>query len=93
MMPIRLFTMDRSGCSRWTVFRTSPRGPLAGVRVGPRLELGGSFVIDNGAKVVGLADPAGVPQFRLGGLEMSLGLELSLQFSVASKASRRSSKL
>ena len=68
-----------------------PRGPLAGVRVGPRLELGGSFALDNGAKVVGLADPAGVPQFRLGGLEMSLGLELSLQFAVASKATRRSS--
>lgn len=58
------------------------RGPLVGVRIGPRVELGGAFVIDDGAQVVGLADTGGTPRFRLGGLELSLGLEIALQFAV-----------
>jgi hypothetical protein len=57
------------------------RGPLVGVRVGPRVELGGAFVVDGGAQVVGLADTGGTPRFRLGGLELSLGLEIALQFA------------
>jgi hypothetical protein len=52
--------------------------PVA-LRFGPRLELGGSFVVDGGAKIVGLADKEGDPRFRLGGLELSLGLELAIQ--------------
>jgi hypothetical protein len=49
------------------------------LRVGPRLELGGSFVVDGGARIIGLADESGTPRFRLGGLELSMGLELALQ--------------
>lgn len=56
------------------------RGPLAAVRVGPRLELGGSFAVDDGPTVIGLADATGQPAVHLGGFELSLGLEVSLQF-------------
>ena len=56
------------------------RGPLVGLRIGPRLELGGAFVVDDGAQVVGLKDIGGTERFRLGGLELSLGLELGFQF-------------
>jgi hypothetical protein len=49
------------------------------LRIGPRLDLGGSFVVDDGARIVGLADDGGAPRFRLGGLELSMGLELALQ--------------
>ncbi|WAS89946.1 hypothetical protein [Nannocystis punicea] len=67
-------------------FRARP-SPWLGLRVGPRIELGGSFVVDDhdGARVVGLADVAGVPRFRVGGLELSLGLELALQFGLPSR--------
>jgi hypothetical protein len=58
------------------------RGRLVGLRIGPRLELGGAFMVDDGARIVGLADTSGTPRFRLGGLELSLGLELALQFAV-----------
>lgn len=55
---------------------------LIGLRVGPRLELGGSFaVVDGAPRVIGLADTAGDQRFRLGGLELSVGLELALQFA------------
>ena len=57
------------------------RGRLVGLRIGPRLELGGAFVIDDGARIVGLADNSGTQRFRLGGLELSLGLELALLFA------------
>ena len=53
-----------------------------GLRIGPRLELGSAFVVDGGARIVGLADTTGAPRFRLGGLELSIGLELALQFAV-----------
>lgn len=58
------------------------RGPLVGLRIGPRLELGGAFVVDDGAQVVGLKDTGGTERFRLGGLELSLGLELGFQFGL-----------
>lgn len=58
------------------------RGPIVGLRIGPRLELGGAFVVDGGARIVGLADTTGAQRFRLGGLELSVGLELALQFAV-----------
>ena len=38
-------------------------------------------MIDDGARIVGLADAAGTQRFRLGGLELSLGLEIALQFA------------
>ena len=64
-------------------WRAQP-SPRVGLRVGPRIELGGSFAIDDhdGARVVGLADAVGTPRFRVGGLELSLGLELALQFGL-----------
>ena len=58
------------------------RGRLVGLRIGPRVELGGAFAVDGGARIVGLADTTGTPRFRLGGLELSLGLEFALQFAV-----------
>lgn len=64
------------------------RGPLAGVRVGPRLELAGSFAVDRGATEIGLVDVAGESRVRLGGLELALGLEVALQWSLT-RAQRR----
>lgn len=73
------------------LLRTSPgiylaqdRGPLRGLRVGPRIELAGSFIVDNGPHIAGISqqgDSARTPLFRLGGLELSLGLELTLWFA------------
>lgn len=60
-----------------------PRGPLRALRVGPRLELAGSFSVDDGAKVVGVSlgqGDANRALFRLGGLEFNAGLELALWF-------------
>jgi hypothetical protein len=59
--------------------------PLA-LRIGPRLEFGGSFVVDGGAEVVGLADEEGDPRFRLGGLELSFGLELAIQLPLPARS-------
>ena len=59
------------------------RGPLRAIRLGPRLELAGSFAIDDGARVVGVSLGQGDPNralFRLGGLEFNAGLELALWF-------------
>lgn len=58
------------------------RGRVYSVRVGPRAELGGSFVVDRGARSVGLADPSGVRRFGLGGVELSLGLEVAVAFAM-----------
>lgn len=63
------------------------RGLMA-VRVGPRLELGGSFAVDDGATVVGLTDTLGQSLVRLGGLELSLGLEVALQFGLKGRPGR-----
>lgn len=61
------------------------RGPLRGLRVGPRLELAGSFLVDDGARVAGvsLAGDSRTRLFRLGGLELHAGLELALWFGRA----------
>jgi hypothetical protein len=63
---------------------TPRRSPtiIKAVRVGPRLELGGGFIVDDGARVVSLDDADHTPRARLGGLELSLGLELSVQFGL-----------
>ena len=73
-----------------TGLRTTPglylaqdRGPLRALRIGPRLELGGSFLVDDGPRVAGISeqrDTSNAQLFRLGGLELSLGLELTLWF-------------
>jgi hypothetical protein len=57
------------------------RGPVRGLRIGPRIELGGSFVVDGGARVAVLADAEGTPQVRLGGLELAVGVGAALQFA------------
>lgn len=57
-----------------------PRGHA--LRIGPRLELGAGFIVADGARVVSLDDTTGTPRARLGGLELSLGLELAVQFSL-----------
>lgn len=59
------------------------RGPLAAVRVGPRLELAASYAVADGARVVGLVDADGAASLRLGGVELALALELALQWSLA----------
>ncbi len=62
---------------------TLARGPVRALRVGPRLELAGSFAVDDGAKVVGVSlgqGDANRALFRLGGLEFNAGLELALWF-------------
>lgn len=64
------------------------RGPLAGLRIGPRLELAGSLMIDDGPTLVGLADATGQPRARLGGLELSLGLDITLQFGLRTTRTR-----
>lgn len=64
--------------ARFVVGRDRP----VGLRIGPRLELGGSFVVDEGAKIVGIAEQDGKERFRLGGLELSIGLELAIQLPV-----------
>lgn len=65
------------------------RGPLAAVRLGPRLELGGSFAVDDGPTVIGLADATGQPAAHLGGFELSLGLEVSLQLRLPRASASR----
>lgn len=66
------------------LYLAQDRGPLRGLRVGPRLELGGSFLVDDGPQVAGIsqqAAPNNTELFRLGGLELGLGLELTLWFA------------
>lgn len=62
-----------------------PRGSFRGVRVGPRLELGGEMLYYDGPVVGGLADATGTPHFRLGGLELSLGLEVAVYFGAPAR--------
>lgn len=64
------------------------RTPLAAVRIGPRIELAGSVSADRNAHLIGLTDVSGQPRARLGGLELTLGIELALQWSLASSHSR-----
>ena len=65
------------------LYMVRSRGPLRAVRIGPRLELAGSFAVDDGARVVGVSFGQGDANralFRLGGLEFNVGLELALWF-------------
>lgn len=61
------------------------RGPLLDVRIGPRLELGGGFVVDDGARAVDLTAPDATSRARLGGFELAIGLELALQFALGGR--------
>lgn len=61
---------------------TTARGPLAAVRIGPRIDVAGSFAVDDKATLVGLIDATTLDKQRLGGLELGLGLEVALQGSL-----------
>jgi hypothetical protein len=54
------------------------RGSLRGIRVGPRVDIGGGFVLSGGPQVAGLQTQEGQALFRLGGAELYTGLELVL---------------
>ena len=68
------------------------RGALQAWRIGFRGELAGSFAIDDGPTVIGIRDGesgTGADElFRLGALEMSLGLELGLDFGLRPSGGR-----
>ena len=58
--------------------RRFEQGPLAALRVGGHASLGAAFVIDGGFESIGLSDTDGEPLYRLGGLELGVGLDLAL---------------
>ena len=66
------------------------RGPLRALRIGIRGELAGSFGLDDGPRVLairsGEAETNGDELFRLGGLELSVGLELGVDFGLRRRA-------
>ncbi|MBK7828020.1 hypothetical protein [Nannocystis sp.] len=71
------------------LYLARPRGPLRALRVGPRIELAGSFVVDDGPRVAAISQASttgNTPQLRLGGLEINLGLELTLWFGRPARA-------
>lgn len=57
--------------------RRFEQGPLAALRVGGHASLGTAFVIDGGFESIGLSDTDGEPLYRLGGLELGVGLDLA----------------
>lgn len=69
-----------------------PRGAFRGVRVGPRLELGGEMLYYDGPVVAGLADGTGTPHFRLGGLELSIGLEVAVYLAAPARRTGRAGR-
>lgn len=62
------------------------RGRLRALRFGLRTELAGSFGLDDGPRVLGIrlgeSATGGDELFRLGGLEMSVGIELGADFGL-----------
>lgn len=56
------------------------RGPLRAVRFGARAELGGGFALSHGARAVAIFDAEGNDLFRIGGLELTVGLDATLTF-------------
>lgn len=61
------------------------KGPIAAVRLGPALELGGGFVVDGGPKVASIRaneDPESAALFRLGGFELTASLGTTLWFGL-----------
>jgi hypothetical protein len=55
------------------------RGALQGIRIGPRIELGGGFVVADGVQMAGLQQD-GRELFRLGGTELATGFEIVAWF-------------
>lgn len=62
------------------------RGPLRTLRIGVRGELAGSFGIDDGPRVLGIrrgeAETGNDELFRLGGLELGIGIEIGADFGL-----------
>lgn len=58
------------------------RGSLRSLRLGPRIEATGGFVTSSPPRVAGLQSRAGDELFRLGGVELYTGVELTMWFSV-----------
>ena len=54
------------------------RGTLRSLRVGPRLEATGGFVTSAPPRIAGLQSSSGEELFRLGGVELFAGIELTL---------------
>ncbi len=57
-----------------------PGKAASALRVGPRIELGGEMLYYGKPVIGGLADATGAPHFRLGGLELALGVEVAVWF-------------
>ena len=69
-------------------FVDRPRPRVPAIRIGARAEVAGSFVPDGGARTVELGiDEAGVRDatLRLGGLELTLGLDVALWFGLGGR--------
>lgn len=58
------------------------RGALRALRFGPRIEVTGGFVTSSPPRVAGLQSLAGDELFRLGGVEVYTGFELTLWFAM-----------
>lgn len=58
------------------------RGSLRSLRIGPRIEASGGFVASSAPRVAGLQSREGDELFRLGGVELYTGAELTLWFAV-----------
>lgn len=56
------------------------RRRLRAIRVGGRLELGGGFALQDGVRAVALFDAEGNDLFRIGGIELTMGLDVALSF-------------
>jgi len=69
-------------------FLIRPNVPrLAAVRLGADLAVGGGFVVDGGARVALVSaepDPESDPLFRVGGLEVSVGVGATIWFGIGS---------
>lgn len=61
------------------------RGSLRALRIGPRVEASGAFVTSSPPRVAGLQSRAGDELFRLGGVELYTGAEMTLWFSVTKR--------
>ncbi len=68
------------------VFAVS-RPRLKAIRIGGRAELGGAFVLVDGARAVSVFDAEGNDLFRIGGLELTAGLDVTFSISLPARSS------
>lgn len=77
------------GAAGWVsggpVFPVS-RPRLKAIRVGGRAELGGAFVLGDGARAVAVFDAEGNDLFRIGGLELTAGLDVTFSVSLPTRS-------